>query len=76
MCWWGDVHGDGEDFVAVRLKGFNLGARIRVPEAHGAVLATAQDVFGAPFGVADDVHRATMIAERRVQCTGKRGWAS
>lgn len=50
----------------MRLEGFDLGARVGVPEAHGAVLATTQYVLGTPFGIADDVHRATVATERRV----------
>lgn len=61
-----DVHGYGEDFVAVRLEGFDFGARVGVPEAHGAVLAAAEDVLGATLGVADDVHWAAMVSESRV----------
>lgn len=60
----------------MRLERLDFGARVGVPEAHAAVLATAQDVFGGPFGVADDVHRTTMATERRVQLTSKRLWAS
>lgn len=59
-------HGYGEDLVSVRLKGLDLGARVGVPEAHGAVLATTQDVLGTPFGIANDVHRAAMATKRRV----------
>ena len=76
VSWAVDSHGYGEDFVSVRLERFDLGARVGVPEAHGAVLATTQDVLGGPFGVADDVHRTTMVAERRVQLTSERLWAS
>lgn len=61
-----DVHGYGEDFVSVCLETFDLSARVGVPEAHGAVLTTAEDVLGAPFGVADDVHWPAMVSECRV----------
>lgn len=60
------AHGYGEDFVSVRHERFDLGARVGVPEAHGTVLATAQDVFGAPFGVAGDVHWAAVAAKSRM----------
>ena len=61
-----DVHGDGEDLVPVGLETFDFGAQVGVPEAHGAVLAAAEDVFGAAFSVAGDVHWAAVVAERRV----------
>ena len=61
-----DVHGYGEDLVSMRLKGLDFGARVGVPEADGAVLATTEDVLCGAFCVADDVDGAAMAAERRV----------
>ena len=61
-----DVHGYGEDLVSMRLKGLDFGARVGVPEADGAVLATTEDVLCGALCVADDVDGAAMAAERRV----------